>query len=473
MDQGKLTRFSLTSGQRSDPVRANLSWLAIATLLGGCATTAPIEPTIHAGPVLTRPVIACSDGSSIVDNDFAGSAMAGCQVVGDGHYRLLIRQEDRNVTNCSAWYAFRIQAPAHENILVDLDYEKCGHRYLPKIWVAPQSNGASEACDVAYMSGPQGRLRKLIFGRNHPCDQAAEVMPSPGANWEELPVETYAIDGEGNGVITQARLALTARPNPQIVSSQELLLPQDYKAWLDNIESGESVQRSELGRSLEGQQIELIEIQATEEFARGQLVLVGRQHPPEVTGAFALFAFVERLLEDDDLAQRYRARFTTIIVPMLNPDGVVRGHWRHSKGERDLNRDWGPFTQPETRLVRDMMEAIDADTTKDLRFFVDFHSTDKDVLYTLDKSLVTNPPGYTDDWISDYQSRLPGYTVVEQPGHNPDSPVSKGWAFERFGIPSMTYEIGDETDRALIRMLGRAAAEATMTTLLAHDSASE
>ena len=182
-----------------------------------------------------------------------------------------------------------------------------------------------------------------------------------------------------------------------------------------------------------------------------------------------MFAYVERLQEDDELAVRFRDRFTTSVVPLLNPDGVLRGHWRHSKGERDLNRDWGPFTQPETRLMRDLMESMEADPTRELRFFIDFHSTSRDILYTLDKSLATRPEGFTDAWVADYQGRLPGYAVVEQPGHNPELPVSKGWPFERFGIPSMTYELGDETDRTLIRRLGRAAAEATMTTMLAYE----
>lgn len=452
-------------------MRARFSWLAIATLLSGCATTqqvAPVERAQNSGQ--SRPAIACNDGSSTIDSDFAGSAMAGCQVVTDGHYRLLIRQEDRNVTNCSAWYAFRVQAAVESKILVDLDYENCGHRYRPKLWLADANDEACEGSDDEERRGLFARLGKLITRQRSGCSAEQNDVPLPGAIWTPLDAQTYSVENTGEGEIPQARLALTAGPVPKIVSSQELLLPDDYRVWFDKIEQSGKVQRRELGRSLEGHQIELLEIPATDEFARGQLVVVGRQHPPEVTGAFALFAFVERLLEDDELAKRYRARFTTSLVPLMNPDGVLRGHWRHSRGERDLNRDWGPFTQPETRLVRDMMEAMEADPTRDIRFFMDFHSTGRDVLYTLDKELVTNPPGFMDAWVADYQSRLPGYDVAEQPGHNPQSTVSKAWTFERFGIPSVTYEIGDETDRELIRRLGRAAAETTMTELLANDT---
>lgn len=452
-------------------MRAGFSWLAIATMLGGCATTQQIAPLESAeNSAHSRPAIACSDGSSTIDSDFAGSAMAGCQVVSDGHYRLLIRQEDRNVTNCSAWYAFRVQSAVESKILVDLDYESCGHRYRPKLWLASADDEACTRSGNEERRGLFARLGKLISRQRGDCSTQQNDTPLPGATWTPLDAQTYSVENTGDGEIPQARLALTAGPAPRIVSSQELLLPDDYRVWFGKIEQSGKIRRSELGRSLEGHEIELLEIPATEQFARGQLVVVGRQHPPEVTGALALFAFVERLLEDDDLARRYRARFTTNLVPLLNPDGVLRGHWRHSRGERDLNRDWGPFTQPETRLVRDMMEAMEADPTRDIRFFMDFHSTGRDVLYTLDKELTTNPPGFMDAWVADYQARLQGYDVAEQPGHNPQSTVSKAWTFERFGIPSVTYEIGDETDRDLIRKLGRAAAETTMTQLLANDS---
>lgn len=180
-----------------------------------------------------------------------------------------------------------------------------------------------------------------------------------------------------------------------------------------------------------------------------------------------MIAFVDRLLEDDPLARAYRARFTTQVVPLLNPDGVVNGHWRHGTGGVDLNRDWGPFTQPETQLMRDMLLGIEADPDRELVLFLDFHSTRYDTIYTLLPGLPTNPPGFLPAWLADYAARLPDYTVREEPGHNAALPVSKAWVYDRFGVPTATYEIGDETDRELIRRLGRAAAEAMMASLLA------
>ena len=45
---------------------------------------------------------------------------------------------------------------------------------------------------------------------------------------------------------------------------------------------------------------------------------------------------------------------------VLKPDGVADGHWRHNDGGKDLNRDWGPFTQPETQAVAGVLEKLAA-----------------------------------------------------------------------------------------------------------------
>jgi len=44
---------------------------------------------------------------------------------------------------------------------------------------------------------------------------------------------------------------------------------------------------------------------------------------------------------DSELAREFRRRFSIIMVPLLNPDGVVLGHWRHNVNGVDLNRDGG------------------------------------------------------------------------------------------------------------------------------------
>ncbi|MCB2087466.1 MAG: M14 family metallopeptidase [Sphingomonadaceae bacterium] len=398
----------------------------LPVLLAACATTQSALSGDDVGTV-AQAAQSCSDGTNTIDGEFPGSGFARCEVLGKGWFRLSIEPEDAKVTNCSAWYAFRALGKRADTITVDLDYASCGHRYQPKIGL-------------------------------------------PGKGWERL--DPDAVELRTVGDLRNARLTVPVDTTARILAGQELLLPDAYDSWLDKLTANPLASRAELGKSAQGRSIDRLTIAAATP-APEQVVLVGRQHPPEVTGGLAMIAFVERLLEEDDLAKAYRARFTTQVVPLLNPDGVVNGHWRHATGGVDLNRDWGPFTQPETRLMRDMLEGIEADPNAKLRLFLDFHSTRYDTIYTLLPEMETDPPGFLPAWLADYAARLPDYDVRVEPGHNPDLPVSKAWVHDRFGVPTATYEIGDETDRALIRRLGRAAAEAMMAAMLAADHAPE
>ena len=43
--------------------------------------------------------------------------------------------------------------------------------------------------------------------------------------------------------------------------------------------------------------------------------------------------------------------------------------------------------------------------------------------------------------------------------HEPDGTTSKVWGFMQFGIPCITYELGDGTDRKRIKQIASGAAE--------------
>jgi hypothetical protein len=149
----------------------------------------------------------------------------------------------------------------------------------------------------------------------------------------------------------------------------------------------------------------------------------------------------------------------------MNPDGVDNGHWRHSAGGIDLNRDWLNFNQPEVRAVRDVLLDLRADPGARFYFGIDFHSTQEDVFYTLSRHLETHPPGFIDAWLDAIRAAFPDYYVNDEP-YDLGPPIAKNWFYESFGAPAVTYEIGDEVDRAQIRRLAQGAARAMMELLL-------
>lgn len=378
---------------------------AVLAVLASCTAEAPKVP---AGA-------ACNTTSFSVSDDFAGARRGECTITGDSSVRLEILREDDQVSNPSPWYAFKLTPSQPGTADIVLDYQTWGHRYLPKI-------------------------------------------SSDGTTWQLLDDALVEVSPDGH----RATLHVPLTREPVWIAAQELLTPAVYDSWTRQVAEQYRVDLSELGRSKKDQPIDVIDSNPD---ARDVLLLVGRQHPPEVSGAFALRAFVETLLGDSDLARNFREHYRIIAIPLLNPDGVIAGNWRHNLGGVDLNRDWGPFTQPETKLVARLLDELDARGSR-LRLFVDFHSTKRNLFYTGDDASVAEPPDFARTWLNNAAPRLPDYAFTIEAQAGADETVGKNYIHARYGIPAMTYEVGDETDRDVTRDAARIFAEEMMRLML-------
>jgi predicted deacylase len=379
--------------------------LSAALLLTACG----LQPTLPVGD-------ACVAGGFTVTDDFTGARRGACTVLAPNHVQLDIRPEDEGKINNSPWFAFRIAPSAPGAATVTLSYEGGSHRYWPKI-------------------------------------------SADGQNWERLPEDSVTVSDDS----LRADLVIPLTGEAVFVSAQELITPVDYDAWNRKVAATTGIPMYELGKSLEGRAIHAFDSNAE---SKEVLLMIGRQHPPEVSGAVAFFAFTETVFGDSGLAEQFRERFRVIAIPLMNPDGVVAGHWRHNRGSLDINRDWGPFTQPETQLVAGLFDEFDADGSS-LRMFVDFHSTDKNTFYAQQEP--TEPPDFTRTWLGNAERRVSDYpfTNEESPTENPA--VAKNYIYARYGIPAVTFEAGDETDREALRVAAVIFAEELMRLMLAQD----
>ena len=379
---------------------------ALTFVLSSCATT---MPTVAAR-------VPCEAQSFTVMDDFVGARRGSCAVLSDDHVRLDIRPEDENVSNPSAWYAFKLIPHAATEAKISMRYADAYHRYVPK-------------------------------------------TSHDGLHW--TPVDESAVSITSDGM--DATLNIELGDAPVWVSAQELITPASYQVWTRTVANDSDAELSVLGMSKMDQAINILTVNAD---SKEILFLTGRQHPPEVSGAFAFFSFFETLLADNEIANRFRDRYQIIAVPLLNPDGVIGGNWRHNLGNTDLNRDWGPFKQPETRLIRDLLDRLDSED-KQIRVFLDFHSTAENVFYTQDAENVTNPPAFTNTWLANARPRIPD-TYPFTNSENPTTAVgvSKNYMYHRYGIPSSTYEVGDETDREAARQAAAIFAQELMLLML-------
>ncbi len=382
------------------------SAILLIVFLGACVSGGPSVP---AGTP-------CEAGLFTVADGFGGARRGSCAVLADDHVRLLIRPEDDKVSNPSSWYAFKLLPRATGTAIITLTYVNGYHRYKPK-------------------------------------------MSIDGLHWtivDEASVRTSA-DGQS------ATVHIAISDQPVWVAAQEIVLPSMFDRWNRSIAERSDAELGVLGMSQGKLPIPVLTANAS---SKEVLLMVGRQHPPEVSGSFAFFSFYETLVADTELARHFRDRYQVLAVPLMNPDGVVGGNWRHNLGKTDLNRDWGPFAQPETRLIRDLLDRLDAEG-RSIRVFLDFHSTNRNIFYTQDDDNVTNPAGFTNTWLSNARARVPEtypYTNSENPTGAVG--VSKNYMYHRYGIPALTYEVGDESDRQAVRQAAVVFAEELMRLML-------
>ena len=96
-------------------------------------------------------------------------------------------------------------------------------------------------------------------------------------NWKKIDRDMIKIQNNGKKLLLLSRLIIII-----FISAQEILSSVWYENWYDNLSYFKNVTISELGRISEGRPISKILI--GKNLKNPYIFLLGRQHPPEVTG---------------------------------------------------------------------------------------------------------------------------------------------------------------------------------------------
>ncbi|PKV51475.1 zinc carboxypeptidase [Aquimarina sp. MAR_2010_214] len=392
-------------------------------LLLSCQTTkkvtfeTPVDTTSKKINYQVKQTYTLKDINVYASNEFNGARLNGFRQINDSTAAVIISPENTPI-NESAYYAFKAWTDTPKPFYFQFQYtEGHKHRYFPQLKINDQ--------------------------------------------WRSI--DSTDVYKTGESTTIKIKLDKT----PLLIAAQEIQSSDDVKNWYTElIKQKESYANlSIFGTSKLGRNLPVLDIYKGKPENRDLIVLLTRQHPPEVTGYFAFQHFVQTILNNSELSNKFLNRYRVLAFPIMNPDGVDLGHWRHNAGGVDTNRDWSSYRQPEIRqTVQFITETLKRYNSK-LILGLDFHSTWYDIFYTNQIRKGTTLPYFIEDWFTALESNISDYTVNEKPG-NSKKPVSKGWFLYGHNATGVTYEIGDDTPRDKIKMIGTVTAEQMMKILV-------
>ncbi|WP_312191636.1 M14 family zinc carboxypeptidase [Sphingobacterium sp.] len=333
-------------------------------------------------------------------NDYDGARLNGLTKSSDGVYHIQIAPE-RSPINPSPWYGFQVWSNRDTTIKIQLDYPAgVRHRYDPKVSV-------------------------------------------DGTHWNKLSGASFDL------LISQKR---------SWISAQENIPSKAVYSWIEQVNPAAQLQKTEVGKTALGKA--LYGYVAGNPQSKKAIAVLGRQHPPEITGHYAYASFVEYLLGNSEDAKQFRDKYRIYLIPVVNPDGVDLGHWRTNANGVDLNRDWAEFNQPETVALREYFKREIEQQDRDLYFAIDFHSTGSDIYYTVDPTLPSRFPGFVPNWIATVKEAIPGYEPLVKPLYlGGPTFTAYSYLYKTYHAEALVYEIGDNTDADFIQRKARISAQ--------------
>ncbi|MEM6699297.1 MAG: hypothetical protein AAF599_12915, partial [Bacteroidota bacterium] len=176
------------------------------------------------------------------DNLFDGARLNNFEFLQDDLFRASIFPENEPI-NPSPHYAFRIWSAQPKSIRLELKYQNAKHRYEPKISL-------------------------------------------DGENWTKLSEELVEISADGMNAI----LNLNLSSDTLWVAAQEVQNSTHVRQWCGEKAKHTDVRFSSIGKSKLGRDLFYLDIHQGEIKGKEAIVLLGRQHPPEVTGWLAIIS---------------------------------------------------------------------------------------------------------------------------------------------------------------------------------------
>jgi len=111
-------------------------------------------------------------------------------------------------------------------------------------------------------------------------------------------------------------------------------------------------------------------------FNKKYVFISSRVHPGETPASHVFKGLLRFVLDKEDLrAQAFRDNFVIVLIPMLNPDGVYRGHYRTDTHGLNLNRYYtAPVVAEHPSIYATRQIVLDLNINKRLFLYCDLHA---------------------------------------------------------------------------------------------------
>ena len=404
-------------------MKKNIIYISSLILLLSCQTKKKvifetyIDTNNKSIEIQTKRTFEIKNLNIYASNQFDGARLNNFQKLNDSTVVAYITPENTPINN-SAYYAFSIWSKVPRTIYLSFKYPPgYSHRYRPKIKI----NNKWSLIDTL----------KILNKKNN----------------------------------TLVKLELSAIP--QIIAAQKIESSKDVKKWYQEMikKNSNILNYKTVGKTALGRDLPVLFSDNSKHDQKDIIVLLTRQHPPETTGYYAFQYFIGKILEDTQISKKFLDKYQIIAFPIMNPDGVDLGHWRHNTNGIDLNRDWSYYNQPEIKHAVNFIEKKIKKNKSVVILGLDFHSTWYDIFYTNEERKETTLPNFIDDWFKNIENKIANYKIKEA-AQNSKKPVSKGWFLNRFNATGITFEIGDNKNDEKIKELSEVAALEMMKILL-------
>lgn len=279
-----------------------------------------------------------------VHADFEAGNVGRVTTVAENHVRCAVTGEsDQDGRNRQpSWFYFRLDGVAGREMTVDITDLQGEYNYRPHKGQGLQN------------------MRPVLSDDNETWQQAADV--------EWLP-EQSAI-----------RVRFRTEKDRIWIARQPPYTMQRLGRLLSDLRGHPDLKVQTIGTSVEGRPVHLLTVtdSDTPDRRKKAIWLMARQHAWESGTSWVAEGLLRFLLSRDPQAVGLRRRSIVKLIPICDPDGVVRGGVRFNKHGYDLNRNWDAVDPKKMPEIASQRKAILGwvDSGRPIHLFLTLHNTE-------------------------------------------------------------------------------------------------